>query len=62
MIVGEEGTEPVVPMGLLTAILGYEISWKLDGLQGHSPCGWQDRCDRQKRMPNGVAECGHEAH
>lgn len=37
MIVGEEGTEPVVPMGLLTAILGYEISWKPDGLQAIHP-------------------------
>ena len=33
VIVGEEGTEPIVPMGLLTAVLGCEISWKPEGLQ-----------------------------
>ena len=33
VIVGEEGTEPIVPMGLLTAVLGCEVLWKPEGLQ-----------------------------
>eukprot|EP00435_Cladocopium_sp_Y103_P022026 s142_g5.t1 len=33
VIVGEEGTEPIVPMGLLTTVLGCEICWKGSGLE-----------------------------
>ena len=33
MIVGDEGTEPIVPMGLLATALGCEISWGPEGLQ-----------------------------
>eukprot|EP00435_Cladocopium_sp_Y103_P033016 s3094_g8.t1 len=33
VIVGGEGTEPIVPMGLLTTVLGCEITWKESALQ-----------------------------
>ena len=37
VIVGDEGTEPIVPMGLLTTVLGCEVSWKPEGLHVWHP-------------------------
>ena len=33
VIIGDEGTEPIVPMGLLTTVLGCEISRRTQGLE-----------------------------
>lgn len=37
VIVGDEGTEPIVTMGLLTTVLGCEVSWKPKGLHVWHP-------------------------
>ena len=37
VIIGGPGTEPIVPMGLLTSLLGCQVSWTQDGLQVRHP-------------------------
>ena len=37
VILGAPGTEPVVPMGLLTSTLGCDVSWNQFGLKVHHP-------------------------
>lgn len=37
VIVGEPGTEPIVPIGLLTTVLACEVSWGPKGLNVNHP-------------------------
>ena len=37
VIIGEPGTEPIVPMGMITELLGCKINWDSQGLQVHHP-------------------------